>query len=101
MILLCLEEKEKKYEIHGTYFYKNEDLFSVSFVSGMKMMALSSVLADTCSYCVVLLPAALQWVTVNFLEKILSEVACWHVLEALSSFKCSRHGYIAAKIAKS
>lgn len=60
----------------GPTSIKNEDRFCVSFVSEMKMRAVSSVLPNTCSYCVILFPAALQWVTVNFLEKILSAVAC-------------------------
>lgn len=60
----------------GPTSIKNEHLLSVSFVLEMKMMAVSSVLAGTCSYCVILFPAALQWVTVNFLERILSAVAC-------------------------
>lgn len=35
-----------------------------------------SILADTCSYCVIVFSAALQLVTLGFLEKISSSVAC-------------------------
>lgn len=55
---------------------KNVDLFSVSFMSEMRMTAVSSILADTCSYCVIAFRAALQWVPLGFLEKISSAVAC-------------------------
>lgn len=57
-------------------------------------------------------PAALQWVTLGFLEKISSAVACagsyiYFFKGKLKSyvhwgmpFKCGRHGYITAKIAR-
>lgn len=79
LILLCSEEKEKKsraYILDLLIQKKKVDLFSVSFMSEMRMTAVSSILADTCSYCVIVFPAALQWVPLGFLEKISSAVAC-------------------------
>ena len=55
---------------------KNGDPFSVSFVSEMGKVVVSPLLADTCLYCVIMFSAALSRVTLGFLEKISSAVAC-------------------------
>lgn len=69
---------------------ENIDLFCL--VSETRMMAVSPVLAATCSYCVIMFPAALQWVTLGFLEKISSAVACAE--SYICFFRCKPKSYV-------
>lgn len=75
LLLLCCEEKAKNYGIYGIYFYKR--CSSLCLVSGRNE---NDACQSCCSWYVFILcnvfPAALQWVTLGFLEKISSAVAC-------------------------